>query len=173
MKDGNEIRERFPEENNIDFVQLSRSYLRNWRGLIRKNPLSAEVLMFLIEKMGKPTNAVICSYKTLQESTGYGRSSIGNAIKVLKDDNWIQSIKVGSATAYCVNAKVAWQTTRNQMKYAVFSATVVASMTEQDKEYIEDKTELKYIPYTSHKDHMIVDDKEQLPPPDQQDLPLD
>ncbi len=31
-------------EKNYNFVQISRGYLKNWRALIRKNPLSAEIL---------------------------------------------------------------------------------------------------------------------------------
>src|SRR5215216_2707402 len=95
-------------EKNYNFVQISREYLKNWRGLIRKNPLSAEILMFLIEKMGRTTNAVVCSYKTLTELTGYSRTSIANSLKTLKEDNWIEAIKIGNATAYCVNERVAW-----------------------------------------------------------------
>ena len=107
---------------NYNFIQLSRCYLKSWRGLIRKNPLAAEILMFLVEKMGRTTNAVVCSYKTLCELTGYSRTSVANAIKILKEDNWIESVKIGSATAYCVNERVAWQAAKNQRKYAIFSA---------------------------------------------------
>ena len=89
--------------DNANFVQLSRAYLHSWRGLIRKNALGAEVLMFFIETMGRTTNAVVCSYKTLSELTGYSRTSVATAIRTLKDDNWIDTIKVGNATAYCVN----------------------------------------------------------------------
>ena len=55
--------------------------------------------------MGRTTNAVVCSYKTLTELTGYSRTSIANSLKILRDDNWIETIKIGNATAYCVNGK--------------------------------------------------------------------
>lgn len=164
--------QEWDEKKNVDFVQVSRQYLRNWRVLIRKNAYAAEILMFLIEKMGKPTNSVVCSYQTLQDSIGVSRTTVAKAIKYLKDNNWIQVIRIGNASAYCVNAKVVWQSARNEKKYAIFSATVVASNEEQDADYIEDNTPLKYIPILEQKERPIIDESETLPPPDQQDLPL-
>lgn len=158
-----------PKEN-YDFVQLSRGYLKAWRELSIKQPLAAGVLMYLVENMGRTTNAVICSYKTFQEVTGYSRPSIARAIKVLKEDNWIDTVKVGSATAYCVNERVAWQAARNQRKYAIFSATVVAAESEQDSTFSDKaRQELKYIPVIKTGEQAILTD-EALPPPDQQDL---
>ena len=160
-------------EKNYNFVQISREYLKNWRGLIRKNPLSAEILMFLIEKMGRTTNAVVCSYKTLTELTGYSRTSIANSLKTLKEDNWIEAIKIGNATAYCVNERVAWQASRNQRNYAMFSAIVVASESEQESDFHQKaKEKLTYIPVIE-KNELIITGKESLPPPDQLDLDIE
>lgn len=161
-----------PGPENYNFVQLNRGYLKNWRGLIRKSPLAAEILMFLVEKMGKTSNAVVCSYKTLQELTGYSRTSVANAIATLKDDNWLATVKVGNATAYAINERVVWQAARNQRKYAIFSATVVASETEQEPDYHKKATEkLRYIPFVGAEERVMVGNEE-LPPPDQQDLEL-
>lgn len=162
------------DKENYNFVQVSRSYLKQWRQLTSKNSLASEILMYLVEHMGRTSNAVICSYATLIEITGYSRTSIAKAIKLLKDDNWIDTIKVGSATAYGVNERVFWQAGRNQRKYAYFSATVVASESEQASDFREkSKEKLKYIPFIDHKNERpIVNTSEQLPPPDQQDLDL-
>lgn len=165
-------KKEWKESDNVDFVQVSRQYLKNWRGLIRKNAYAAEILVFLIEKMGKPTNAVVCSYQTLQEATGVSRTTVAKAIKHLKDNHWIQVVRIGNASAYCVNEKVVWQSARNLRKYAVFSATVVASNSEQDIDYIENSTPLKYIPIIDDQERLMFNENEELPPPDQQDLPL-
>jgi hypothetical protein len=158
-----------PKEN-YDFVQLSRAYLKDWRQLSIRHPLAAGVLMYLVENMGRTTNAVICSYKTFQEVTGYSRPSIARAIKVLKEENWVDTVKVGSATAYCVNERVAWQAARNQRKYAIFSATVIASENEQEDGYNEKaRQSLQYIPVIKTGEQAIVS-SEDLPPPDQRDL---
>lgn len=160
-------------KHNHNFVQLSRAYLKSWRGLIRKNGLAAEILFYLVERMGRTTNAVVCSYATLTEVTGYSRRSVATAIKVLKDDNWIQVVKIGNASAYCLNEKVVWQAGRNQRKYAIFSATVVASESEQDSDFnIKAQEKLTYIPVVEHHERILTG-SEELDPPDQQDLELD
>ena len=128
-----------PENHN--FVQVSRSYLKHWRQLTSKNALASEILLYLVEHMGRTSNAVICSYKTLQEVTCYSRTSIAKAIKLLKDDNWIDTIKVGSATAYGINERVFWQAGKNQRRYALFSANVIASESEQESNFREKSKE--------------------------------
>ncbi|HBN1858849.1 TPA: replication/maintenance protein RepL [Escherichia coli] len=139
-------------KDNFNFVQLSRSYLKQLRNLARKSPIAHEILYYLVEHMGKTTNAVICSYATLCEITGVSRPTVGRAIKLLKDDNWIDTVKVGNANAYCVNEKVFWQAGRNQRKYAIFSATVIASESEQDEGFQEKaKQKLNYIPIVESK----------------------
>ena len=136
------------QHDNYNFIQLSKGYMKAYRGLIFQQPLAAEILMFLMEKMGRTSNAVVCSYKSLQELTGYSRPSVARAIKILKDDNWIDTVKVGNATAYCVNERVAWQASRNERKYAIFSATVVASSSEQPSDFMDkSKEKIRHIPF--------------------------
>lgn len=168
-----EIKNTQVGDKNYNFVQISRGYLKNWRALIRKNPLSAEILMFLIEKMGRTTNAVVCSYKTLTELTGYSRTSIANSLKILRDDNWMETVKIGNVTAYCVNERVAWQASRNQRNYAIFSATIVASESEQENDFQKkSKEKLTYIPIIE-KNEIVLTGNEDLDPPDQLDLNLE
>ena len=161
------------ENDNANFVQLSREYTSNLGRLARKNALSVQIMMFLVESMGRTTNAVICSYKTLQELTGTSRSSVSGALKILKDDNWVQAVRVGNATAYAINEKVFWQAGRNARKYALFSATVVASETEQDSNFHEKAKEpLRHIPVVGDA-RPVLNSNEELPPPDQTDMDLD
>lgn len=161
------------ECQNLDFVQVSRTYLKEWRALTRKNPLASEILMYLIEHMGRTTNAVVCSYVTLTEVTGMSRSSVARAMRVLKDDAWIDAVKIGNATAYGINARAFWQASRNQKKYAIFQATVIASATEQDAGVVDQATPLRYIPFVGAQGARLIPTNEPLPPPDQQDLQLE
>ncbi|MEG3132939.1 replication/maintenance protein RepL [Rouxiella sp. T17] len=167
-----ETNQSHQDNDNFNFVQLSRSYLSQMRKLARKSPIAHEVLYYLVEHMGRTTNAVICSYTTLCEVTGVSRPTIGRAIKLLKDENWIDAVKVGNANAYCVNERVFWQSGRNQRQYAIFSATVIASASEQDSNFQEKaKHKLTYIPVIGKTDIVITGD-DKLPPPDQGDLEL-
>ena len=168
----NEIAESQQGKQNYDFVQLSRGYLRQMRILAKKSPLAHEILYYLVENMGRTTNAVVVSYITLCEVTGVSRASVARAIKILKDDNWVDAVKVGSATAYCVNARAFWQAARNQKHYAKFAATIIASESEQDSGYHEKaKEKLTYIPVIEPSDSVSVGTDE-LPPPDQRELDL-
>lgn len=158
---------------NFDFIQVSRQYLKQMRLLARKSPLAHEILYYLVENMGKTTNAVVVSYSTLCEVMNVSRPTIGRAIKLLKGDNWIDAVKIGNATAYCVNARAFWQSGRHQKKYAIFQATVIASESEQDSSFREKSRQpLTYIPILGKNERVIQNQDEQLPPPDQQDLEL-
>ncbi|WP_419852028.1 helix-turn-helix domain-containing protein [Actinobacillus pleuropneumoniae] len=44
--------------------------------------------------MGNYNNSVICSYQTLMEITGYSRPTVARAIKHLKDNRWIDTVKL-------------------------------------------------------------------------------
>lgn len=165
--------EDHPSTDNYNFVQVSRSYLREMRGLARKSPVAHEILYYLVEHMGRTTNAVVCSRNVLGEVTGCSIATVGRAIRILKDDNWIDTVKIGNASAYCVNERAFWQAGRNQRQYAVFSATVIAAASEQDSDFREKaKQKLTYIPVIEDSD-IAVAGKDPLPPPDQQDLDLE
>ena len=141
--------EAHPTTDNYNFVQVSRSYLREMRGLARKSPVAHEILYYFVEHMGRTTNAVVCSRNVLAEVTGCSIATVGRAIRVLKDDNWIDTVKIGNASAYCI-----------------------AAASEQDSDFREKaKQKLTYIPVIEDSD-IAVAGKDQLPPPDQQDLDI-
>ena len=172
MTHGETLQSQLPDpgKENYNFVQLSRTYLREMRGLARKSPIAHEILYYLVEHMGRTTNAVACSYKTLCEVTGVSRPTVGRAIKLLKDDNWIDTVKIGNANAYCINERAFWQANRNQRRYAIFSATVIATESEQAKDFRKKAREkLTYIPVIEAEDIPITGSDE-LPPPDQLDM---
>ena len=165
MKNEENQIQTIPQEGreNYNFLQVSKGYLPQWRALVKASPLAAEILFFFMEKMGRTTNAVVCSYQTLQEVTGYSRPTVARAISKLKEDRWVDTVKVGSATAYCVNEKVVWQAARDQRRHAIFSATVIASESEQPSDYhLKAKEELKHIPFVKRGEIMISEDSAEL-----------
>ena len=166
-KDG----EKEKELLNANFVQLNKTSLTDWRGLIRSNPVAVEIMYFFLEKMGRD-NAVVCSYKVLEEITHTSRATVGRAIKALRSGNWVDTVKLGSATAYVVNEKVAWQTHASKRKYAIFSATVVATDSENKAiKRLDDQTKLRRVPIVMQHERGLVND-EDITPPDQKELDL-
>lgn len=135
------------ERKNLNFVQLYKTELKNLRALVRLNPTAAQILFVLVEKMNKQ-NAVVMSFKTLEQITKRTRQTCSKAIKDLKAANFINVIKVGSVNAYVVNSNVFWATdNQSKEKFAMFTATVVACGSEQDQDFEDwSNVKLKSIP---------------------------
>lgn len=123
------------ELKNTNFHQLSDNHVVNIAHLIRANAKAAELLFFLVKEKGVNTNAVVCSYELLMERMCVSRSTVSKAVKYLKDNNWIDIVRIGNASAYCVNERVFWKSDYDSRKYAYFSATVIARGSEQPKGY--------------------------------------
>jgi len=135
------------QKKNLDFVQLYKKELRQLRGLVKLNPTAAQILLVFVEKMNKQ-NAVIMSFKTLEQITKKTRQTCSKAVKDLREANFINIITVGNANAYVVNSNVFWSTD-NQIKekFAIFTATVVACGADQDDDFEDwSGVELKQIP---------------------------
>lgn len=160
------------ERKNQDFVQFSRKVMAAHRQLIKTSPVAAEVLSLLVESMNKQ-NAVVCSYKFLMEVTGYSRTTLHRAIKLLQEEKWMQIVKLGTANAYVINSAAFWSSHANGKQYSVFHATVIAAASEQDKS-IDDMRgiKLKKPPRWNTLSEFPIIGNDELPPPDQQDLDI-
>lgn len=130
-------------QKNHNFLQVQKRNLKEFRRLIDKSPVAAKLIFLLAEKMNRQ-NALMCSFKTLEEITGLSRATLSRAIAVLKKEQWINVLKVGSANAYIVNYNVFWQDSADKKNsHAVFGATIIASKSEQDSEDEEYKEQWK------------------------------
>ena len=160
------------ENKNLNFVQFNRAVMRQHRELIRKSSLAAEILSFFTESMDR-TNCIVCSHKVLEEVTGYKKRSITYAIKVLKEDQWIQAIKIGTANAYVINSAAFWSSHANGKAYSKFHATILAAASEQEQTFEQlQKIELKRVPVFDTKNERVFLSDDELPPPDQKDIDL-
>ena len=115
------------------WVQTERKAHESWDLLISKNPLAARLMHRLVAQMNH-RSAVVVSQKTLSEMLGVHRNTIGRAVKVLVDDQWIETVKIGGdnggVKAYVVNRRVAWADKRENQKFASFDARVIVSREE-------------------------------------------
>lgn len=165
-----EERKTKKKSKNLDFVQVQRSELRAIADLGSKSALALELLMVLAQAMDKQ-NAVMISFKAMQDILNKSRPTLDRAIRLLKQENWIQVVKVGTANAYVLNSSVFW-TGRSDQKMASFNAKVITTFKEQDKDVRENPdVSLKRIPLLSKSERISLTNEE-LPPPDQQDLDL-
>lgn len=100
--------------------------------LVAKSPTAYRIFKFLIANMDR-YNAVIVSYKVLQQVFGYGQATVARAIKFLKDHNYIEVVRTGGANIYTINKHLYWNSWGTNYAYAEFDAKVIITATEQDK----------------------------------------
>lgn len=128
---------------NINFIQISRNSMAELRRLQMQDQFAAYLLFLFAEKANKQ-NAVMMSIRTIEQITGKTKRTILRAIKRLRDERWIQVVKVGTSSAYVLNNIVFWSDYAHR-KYATFGATIVASQTEQIENW--EGIQLKHFPF--------------------------
>lgn len=154
---------------NRDFVQLSRRTMDDLARLVDRAPGAMKLLMVIGKRMGR-TNALVASQQTLGKLAGMSESSVKRSIKVLKDERWIATLRVGSATAYVVNANVLW-TSVATLKVAAFAATVVTTNEENPEAANEPQPKLRHFPFVEPGERAVLDGELPEPPvTDQLDL---
>ena len=105
--------------------------------LMQKSTPAACILDFLVANMDR-YNAVICSYKVIQEKFKYSKATVERAIKILKDHKYINIVRTGGSNIYTVNKMLYWNSWGSNYAYAEFEAKVIISSSEQDDETKEE-----------------------------------
>jgi DNA-binding transcriptional regulator LsrR (DeoR family) len=99
--------------------------------------------------MGR-NNALVVSQAVLARMCGVSTRTLQRKLKVLRDQNWIEMRQIGpngTACAYVVNDRVAWQGPRDGIRYSLFSAQVLVTEDEQpDQAEIGQQAALEHIP---------------------------
>lgn len=143
------------QRHGRNWVQTERAGHEAIARLIGQAPMAARLIEVLIANMGEG-NAVVASQTTLGELLGRGvnengkpvhRNSVRKAVKTLESEQFIEVVQIGGkggALAYVINSRVAWHGKREGIRYARFSAEVLASETEQYS--IDDLPPLRRIP---------------------------
>ena len=150
------------------WVQTEQSSHEAWGELCKTRPKAAALLHFFCARLDRQTNAVVTTHKVLAKIMGVTDRSIRTYIKQLEKDRWIQVVSLGkgATNAYVVNSLVAWAQTRDNFKYAKFSAQVIADFQDQDK---IDWCDLKKIPVLFNNEEIApVEDRRE----EQQELPF-
>jgi len=150
------------------WVQTERSGHEAWAQLTHDAPKAAQLLHVLVAHMDEKA-ALVASQTLLAELCGVSVMTIRRAVDVLVKQNFIQTVRIGSerggVLAYVVNARVAWADSRDNLKYAAFSARVIASPAEQSAPL--EGPPLRQMPIMSPDDTQLPAG-EGLPPPKQE-----
>lgn len=111
------------------WIQFNEEQIDNYLKLMRINALSAEILTFLMKHCDN-YNCVIISQKTIAEIFSRSRQTINNAIKVLKEHNFIKIKKTGNGTFYFINSNFIWKSYGTNHRFAEFNAKIIFSRQE-------------------------------------------
>lgn len=131
---------------NQGFVQVSRKYLDDLDELAFQSPAARKLLTSLVKAMNKQ-NAVMVSQESLAKLTGLSKPTIKRSVALLREQKWIDVLKVGTANVYRVNSGVFW-TARADGRWASFSAEVLLNFDEQDEQTkLQPKAQLRHIPF--------------------------
>lgn len=129
-------RKKSPYKKWIQVNNSQEAYkVEDW--LVAKSPTAYRIFRFLASNMDK-YNAVICSYKVMQEKFGYSRVTLSEAIKLLKEHKFIAIAKSGTSNVYMINKQLYWNSWGTNYAYAEFGAKVIISASEQEKEFQEE-----------------------------------
>jgi len=129
--------ERMERERGSSYsrwAQFNLEHSKKLMWLAIKHPKAHSMLYFLVDNMDE-YNAVICSYKVLEEVFGIAKATVTRTVRVLKDCGLIAVLKSGTSNVYAINDKIFWKSWGTNRKYSKFPANVVLSMSEQEEDY--------------------------------------
>jgi Fe2+ or Zn2+ uptake regulation protein len=79
-------------------------------------------------------NALACSYAVFEDYFDISKDTIRRSIKLLKDNGFIDTLKMGTSNIYIVNTEIAWTSWNNQKQYTKFNGNMLVSKKE-NKDY--------------------------------------
>jgi hypothetical protein len=115
------------------WIQTDRASHEAWGRLSVSKPRAAGLMHYLVAQMGH-SDAVVASWATLAGISGMSVATVRRAISDLRAERWIEVVQIGgkgAANAIVINSRVAWTQDRDKLRYARFSAEVLARSDEQ------------------------------------------
>lgn len=106
--------------------QANKDYYKAEDWLIVKSPIAYRIFRFLVNSMDQYNNA-ICSHKIIQEAFSISPSTVSRAIKILKEEKYVEIYKYGSSNTYAINKNIVWSGKKSDYKYAKFGADITFS----------------------------------------------
>lgn len=128
-----ELNDLSEEQKNNNFVMMYREHMPEIRWLMKTSGIASGILNFIMEHMDNK-NALMCSQQVFVDYFGVSRPTVARAIKLLKDNGFIDILKSGTSNVYIVNQEIAWTSWNNSKKYCKFEGNILVSATE-NKDY--------------------------------------
>lgn len=139
-----------PRKTGENWVQTERKAHEAWAALIGKSPKAAQLMHILTARVGK-NNAVIISQKNLMRLMDCSRRTVQRALDFLSSDRWIEVRQIGetgTVNAYILNDRIVWHGAPDNLRYSLFSASVIISSDDQpDQELLGKQKPLRRVPH--------------------------
>lgn len=126
-------KEKEEQEKNRHFVQIYKEHMTELRWLMTKHSFASNLLFFIIEHMDN-RNALACSHNLLSEYFDVSRMTIYRAIKILKENGFLDVLKMGNSNVYVINEQLAWTDKNTSKKYSKYDGKILVSHSE-NKDY--------------------------------------
>jgi DNA-binding transcriptional ArsR family regulator len=133
------------------WTQYNNERTKEMMWLALKHPKAHAILLFLVDQMDDK-NAVMCSYKVLEEVLEVSKDTIRLNIKVLKDKGFLAVLKSGTSNVYAINDTIYWKSWGNNKRYSKFPANVILAESEQEEREITKSTAFQNLETTKHKE---------------------
>lgn len=126
------------QNKNSNFIQLYRNNMPELRWLMKKSGIASSILNFIMEHMDY-NNALCCSYQVFMDYFDISKPTVARAIKLLKENGFIDVLKSGTSNVYIVNYEVAWSSYDNQKQYCKFKGNILISRKENKDYYYKNQ----------------------------------
>ena len=120
-----------------NFLQVNKDNYKAEAWLMRKSPIAYQILRFIVQNMDN-FNALICSYKVIEETLQVSHSTVARAIKLLQEHKYLYVAKSGTTNIYMINKELYWHSYGTNYARAAFGAKIIISADEQEKGYREE-----------------------------------
>lgn len=156
--------EEIISSGSMTFAMVEKEALKNLDELMVQDMQAARLAVMLIRLMeAGSAGVVVISRASIQEMLNISQSTAARAIRALVKGKWVHRVRISGAYAFAINESIAWVGSRKNKTHAVFSATVVASRSEQDQHSLS-SPELKKLPIAFDDEAIIPVGKEPAPP---------
>lgn len=128
------------ENKNRNFIQMYRNHMPELRWLMKESGIASSILNFIMEHMDYE-NALCCSYQVFMDYFDISKATVARAIKLLKENGFIDVLKSGTSNVYIVNYEIAWSSYDNQKQYCQFKGNIIVSRKENKDYYYRNQFE--------------------------------
>lgn len=119
---------------NANFIQFYKDNLELLDQIAAERPAALRIL-FWITKLMDEKNALATSQSAICEALSMHRNTVTQAVNYLKENRVLAVLKMGTAYVYAVNNEIVWQDVAGTKSFALFSAKIYLSKSEQTIDY--------------------------------------